>query len=49
MDLVRRMAVQDLYNQINVQLEIGAAASEHHGDNETEGIKPIDRVPYQSC
>ena len=42
MDVVRRMAVQDLYNQINVQLEIGAAASEHHADNETEGIKPME-------
>ena len=42
MDLVKRMSVQDLYNQTNVQLETGAVASEHHGDNETEGIKPME-------
>ena len=36
------MSVQDLYNQTNVQLETGAVASEHHGDNETEGIKPME-------
>ena len=41
-DLVKRMSVQDLYNQTNVQLETGAVASEHHGDNETEGIKPME-------
>ena len=41
-DLVKRMSVQDLYNQKNVQLETGAVASEHHGDNETEGIKPME-------
>ena len=39
MDLAKRMPVQDLYNQTNVQLETGAAASEHHGDNETEETK----------
>ena len=39
MDLVKRMFVQDLYNQTNVQLEIGAVASKHHRDNETEGTK----------
>ena len=41
-DLVKRMSVQDLYNQTNVQLETVAVASEHHGDNETEGIKPME-------
>ena len=33
------MSVQDLYNQANVQLKRGAVASEHHRNNETEGIK----------
>ena len=42
MDLVKRMSVQDLYNQANVQLERGAVASEHHADNETEGIKSME-------
>ena len=42
MDLVKRISLQDLYNQTNVQLETGAVASEHHGDNETEGIKPME-------
>ena len=42
MDLVKRMSVQNLYNQTNVQLEKGVVASEHHGDNETEGIKPME-------
>ena len=42
LDLVKRMYVQDLYNQTSAQLEAGAVASEHHGDNETEGIKPIE-------
>ena len=42
MDLVKRMSVQDLYNQTNVQLGTGVLASEHHGDNETEGIKPME-------
>ena len=41
-DLVKRISLQDLYNQTNVQLETGAVASEHHGDNETEGIKPME-------
>ena len=41
-DLVKRMSVQDLYNQTNVQLEKGAAAPEHVGDNETEGIKLME-------
>ena len=36
------MSVQDLYNQTNVQPETIAVASEHHGDNETEGIKPME-------
>ena len=36
------MSVQDLYNQTNVQLEAGAVASEHHGDNETERIKRME-------
>ena len=31
--------MQDLYNHTNVQLETGAAASDHR-DNETEKIKP---------
>ena len=34
------ISMQDLYNHTNVQLERGAAASEHHRDNETEKIKP---------
>ena len=42
MDLVKRMSVQDLYNQTNAPLETGAVASEHHGDNEIEGIKPME-------
>ena len=42
MDLVKRMSVQDLYNQTNVQLERGAVSSKHDGDNETEGIKPME-------
>ena len=42
MDLVKRVSVLDLYNQANVQLEAGAVASEHHGDNETERIKPME-------
>ena len=41
-DLVKRMSVQDFYSQTNVQLEGGAAASEHHGDNETEIIKLME-------
>ena len=41
-DLVKRISLQDLYNQTNVQLETGAVASKHHGDNETEGIKPME-------
>ena len=41
-DLVKRMSVQDLYNQTNVQLEKGAVASEHHGNNGTEEIKPME-------
>ena len=41
-DLVKRLSVQDLYNQANVQLETRGIASEHHGDNETEGLKPIE-------
>ena len=41
-DLVKRMSVQDLCNQTNVQLGTGVLASEHHGDNETEGIKPME-------
>ena len=45
-DLVKRMSVQDLYNQTNVQLETGAVASEHHGDNETEN--KAHGVTYQS-
>ena len=42
MDLIKRMSVQDLYNQTNVRLETVAVASEHHRDNETEGIKPME-------
>ena len=42
MDLVNRMSAQDLYSQTNVQLEKGAVASEHHRDNETEGIKLME-------
>ena len=38
-DLVKRMSVQDSYNQAYVQLKRGAAASEHHRNNETEEIK----------
>ena len=41
-NLVKRISAQDLYNQTNVQLEKWAVASEHHGDNETEGIKPME-------
>ena len=40
--LVKRMSVQDLYDQATVQLERGVPASEHHRDNKTEGIKPIE-------
>ena len=42
MDLVKRMSVQDLYNRTSVQLERGVVASEHHGDNETEGTKLME-------
>ena len=42
MDLVKRMFVQDLHNQTNVPLETGAVASEHNGDKEIEGIKPME-------
>ena len=42
MDLVKRMSVQDFYNQTSVQLGRSAAALEHHGDNKTEGIKPME-------
>ena len=41
-DLVKGMSVQELYNQTNFQLETGAVASENPGDNETEGIKPME-------
>ena len=37
-DLVKRMSVEDLYNQTNVDFEKGEAVSKHHRDNETEGI-----------
>ena len=36
------MSVQDLYNSTNVQLEKRAVALEHHGDNETEWIMPME-------
>ena len=36
------MYVQDWHNQTNVQLKTGAVASEHHGHNEREGIKPME-------
>ena len=40
-DLVKRMSVEDLYDQENVQSKRGAAVAEHHRDNETERIKPM--------
>ena len=43
-DLVKKMSVQDLYNQF----EREAAALEHDRDNETEWNK-AGGVPYQSC
>ena len=41
-DFFKRLSVQDFYNHTNVQLQRGAAASEHHGDNETEVIKLME-------
>ena len=38
-DLIKRISVQDSYNQANVQLKRGAATSENYRNNETEGIK----------
>ena len=36
------MSVQDLYNPTNVQPETVAVALEHPGDNEKEGITPME-------